>query len=85
MWQPGPYIRSCELSSVIEGAHSNVARKTKGWLEHEIRHAAETREAQLQFRRRAVTRVLGKKFCQFRQYFDLAWSGRSSSVGPIGP
>src|SRR6516165_4163025 len=41
----GAYIRSCELSSVVERAHSNVARKTKGWLEHEIHHAAETREA----------------------------------------
>jgi hypothetical protein len=29
----------------VEGAHSNLARKPKGWLEHEIRHAAETREA----------------------------------------
>jgi len=45
MWQLGSYIRSCELSSVAERAHSNVARKTKGWLEHEIYHAAETREA----------------------------------------
>src|SRR5262249_8142686 len=45
MWQPGAYIRSCELSSVVERAHSNLARKTKGWLEHEIHHAAETREA----------------------------------------
>src|SRR6516162_5388137 len=45
VWQPGAYIRSCELSSVVERAHSNVARKTKGWLEHEIHHAAETREA----------------------------------------
>jgi hypothetical protein len=43
MWQPGPYIRSRELSSVVEGAHSNVAHKTKGWIEHEIRHATETR------------------------------------------
>ena len=41
----GAYIRSCELSGVVERAHSNVARKTKGWLEHEIHHAAETREA----------------------------------------
>ena len=39
------YIRSCELSGVVERAHSNVARKTKGWLEHEIHHVAETREA----------------------------------------
>jgi hypothetical protein len=45
MWQPGAYIRSCELRSVVEGVHSNLARKPKGWLEHEIRHAAETREA----------------------------------------
>jgi len=45
VWQPEAYIRSCELSSVAERAHSNVARKTKGWLEHEIYHAAETREA----------------------------------------
>ena len=45
MWQPGTYIRSCELSSVVERAHSNVARKTKGWVEHKIRHAVGTREA----------------------------------------
>jgi len=45
VWQPGAYLRSCELSSVVERVHSNVARKTKGWLEHEIHHAAETREA----------------------------------------
>src|SRR5215831_6674577 len=32
----GPYIRSSELCSVVEGAHGNVARKTKWWLEHEI-------------------------------------------------
>jgi hypothetical protein len=44
MWQPGPYIRSRELSSVVEGAHSHVARKTKRWLEYEIRHATEIRE-----------------------------------------
>jgi hypothetical protein len=41
MWQAGTYIRSCELSSVVERAHSDVARKTKGWLVHEIRHPAE--------------------------------------------
>src|SRR6516225_9791050 len=43
--QPGAYIRSGELRGVVEGAQSNVARKAKGRLEHEIRHAAETREA----------------------------------------
>ena len=41
----GAYIRSSELSSIVEGAHSNDARTAKGWLEHELRHAAETREA----------------------------------------
>ena len=45
MWQPGAYIRSCELSGVVERAHSNVARKTKEWVEHKIRHAVGTREA----------------------------------------
>jgi hypothetical protein len=45
MWQPGAYISSCELRSVVEGAQSNLARKPKGLFEHEIRHAAETREA----------------------------------------
>src|SRR5262252_4214032 len=41
MWQPGAYVRSCELSSVVERTHSNLARKTKGWVEHEFHHAAE--------------------------------------------
>jgi len=45
MRQPGAYIRSRELGSVVEGAHSHDARKAKGWLEHELRHAAESREA----------------------------------------
>src|SRR5215471_10908870 len=53
VWQPGAYIRSCELSGVVERAHSNVARKTKGWVEHKIRHAVGTREAYSQFRRHA--------------------------------
>ena len=44
IWQPGAYIRSRELGSVVEGAHSDYAHEAKGWLEHEIRHAAETRE-----------------------------------------
>jgi hypothetical protein len=42
IWQPRACIRSGELGSVVEGAHSNDARKANGWLEHEIRHAAET-------------------------------------------
>ncbi len=44
IWHPGAYIRSRELGSVVEGAHSDYAHEAKGWLEHEIRHAAETRE-----------------------------------------
>jgi hypothetical protein len=47
MWQPGSYIRPCELSSIVEGTYSNVARETKRWLEPEIRHAAETRKTSL--------------------------------------
>jgi len=33
MRQPGAYIRSRELGSVVEGAHSSDARKAKGWLD----------------------------------------------------
>jgi hypothetical protein len=57
MWQPRAYKRSCELSSVVERAHSNIACKTKGWVEHEIRHAPETREPYSQFRRRSLAGV----------------------------
>src|SRR5262249_39056295 len=53
MWQLGAYIRSCELSGIVERSHSNVARKPKGWVEHKIHHAVGTREAQSQFRRHA--------------------------------
>jgi hypothetical protein len=35
VWQPGAYIRSCELSSVGERAHSNVTR-----IGHVLRHGA---------------------------------------------
>jgi hypothetical protein len=27
VWQPGAYIRSCELSSIVERAHSNLASR----------------------------------------------------------
>jgi hypothetical protein len=37
------YVRANSAASP-RGAHSHVARQAKGWLEHEIRHAAETRE-----------------------------------------
>jgi len=38
--QSGADIRSRKLRSVVESAHSNIARKTKGWVKHEIRHTA---------------------------------------------
>ena len=41
----GPtYVRANSAASSSR-THSNVARKTKAWLEHETHHAAETREA----------------------------------------
>jgi hypothetical protein len=43
--QAGAYIRSCEVSGIVERAHGDLARKPKGWLEYEPGHAAETREA----------------------------------------
>src|SRR5262249_38952671 len=50
MRQPGAYIRSCELSGVVERAHSNVARKRRGGVEHKARHAGGPRGAYSQFR-----------------------------------
>ena len=38
--QPGAYIRSGKLRSVVESAHGNIARKTKGWVKRELRHTA---------------------------------------------
>jgi hypothetical protein len=38
IWQPGAYIRSRELGSVVEGAHSHVARQ--GWLLFSITSSA---------------------------------------------
>src|SRR5262249_23134606 len=66
----GAYIRSCELSGVVERAHSNVARKTKEWVEHKIRHAVGTRGIIAVPAARAVTRMLDTKPCQFRHYFE---------------
>jgi hypothetical protein len=63
MWA---YIRSREVSGIVERAHGNFARKPKRWVEHEIGHAAETREAPSQFHRSAgpcwntTSRVSGK-------------------------
>src|SRR6516165_3458988 len=82
MWQPGAYIRSCELSGVVERAHSNVARKTKGWLEHELGHAAETREASSQFQPRAVTRLFPKTCCNATSWLWAEVSGRERVSSP---
>ena len=49
MRQAGAYIGSCEVSGILERAHGNLARKPKRWIEHELGHAAETREASSQF------------------------------------
>jgi hypothetical protein len=62
MWQPGPYIRSSELCSVVEGAHGNVARKTKWWIKHKMRHIALTRDGQSLFRRARSPNVCAKTF-----------------------
>jgi hypothetical protein len=80
-WQSGAYIRSCELSSVVECAHRNIARKTKGWLEHEIGHAAETRPARSQFRRCMQSPECCQKRRQFRHYFEATSSAGGRSVG----
>jgi hypothetical protein len=45
MRQAGAYIRSCEISGIVERAHGDLARKPKRWLEYELGHAADTREA----------------------------------------
>src|SRR2546421_1759881 len=47
--QPRPYIRSREVRSVVESAHSNIARKTKGGIKHKIRHMALTGDGQSLF------------------------------------
>jgi hypothetical protein len=60
--QPRPYIRSCELRSVVESAHRNIARKTKGWIKHKIRHIALTRDGQSLFRRARSPNVCAKTF-----------------------
>jgi hypothetical protein len=57
-------IGSCEVSGIVEGAHANFARKPKRWLEHELGHAAETREASSQFQPREQSpRIFRKTFC----------------------
>src|SRR3989442_15956658 len=60
--QPRPYIRSRELRSVVESAHSNIARKTKGWIKHKIRHMALTGDGQSLFRRARSPNVCAKTF-----------------------
>src|SRR5262245_2695547 len=60
--QPRPYIRSCELRSVVESAHRNIARKTKGWIKHKMRHMALTGDGQSLFRRARSPNVCAKTF-----------------------
>jgi hypothetical protein len=62
--QAGAYIRSCEVSGIVERAHGDLARKPKGWLEYEPGHVAETPEASSRFRPPAVTRMFRKPFCE---------------------
>ena len=52
--QAGAHIRSREVSGIVEGAHGNLPRKPKRWLEHELGHAAETREGSSRFQPRAA-------------------------------
>src|SRR5262249_42476260 len=52
MRQARANIGSCEVSGIVEGAHGNFARKPKRWPEHELGHAAETREESSQFQPR---------------------------------
>src|SRR5262245_30744051 len=84
MWQPGAYIRSCELSGVVERAHSNVARKTKGWVEHKIRHAVGNSRGIIAVpAARAVTRMLDTKLCRFPHYFEAtSWRWREDQSAP---
>jgi hypothetical protein len=60
MWQPGAYIRSCELSSVVERTHGNLARKTKGWVEHEFHHAVENSRGIIAVPAARTPRMLGR-------------------------
>ena len=76
------YIRSCEVSGIVERAHGNVAGKPKRWLEHELGHAAETREASSQFQPRAVTRLFPKTCCNATSWLWAEVSGRERVSSP---
>src|SRR5262249_3630737 len=84
MWQPGAYIRSCELSGGVERAHSNVAGKPKGWVEHKIRHAVGNSRGIIAVPAAgAVTRMLETRLCQFRHYFEAtSWRWREDQSAP---
>jgi len=60
--QPRPYIRSRELRSVVESAHSKIARKTEGRIKHKMRHMALTGDGQSLFRRARSPNVCAKTF-----------------------
>jgi hypothetical protein len=80
--QARAYIRSCEVSGIVERAHGNVAGKPKRWLEHELGHAAETREASSQFQPRAVTRLFPKTCCNATSWLWAEVSGRERVSSP---
>jgi hypothetical protein len=79
--QPRPYIRSRELRSVVESAHSNIARKTKGWIKHKIRHMALTRDGQSLLWRARSPNVCAKTLFKARPFQgQLRMSVRADEV-----
>jgi hypothetical protein len=74
--QPRPYIGSRELRSVVESAHSNIARKPKGWIKHKIRHMALTGEGQSLFRRARSPNVCAKTTFLSPGLFRVNWTCR---------
>jgi hypothetical protein len=73
--QPRLYIRSRELRSVVESAHSNIARKTKGWIKHKIRHMALTGDGQSLLWRARSPNVCAKTFLR-PGLFRVNWACR---------
>jgi hypothetical protein len=69
--QPRPYIRSCVLRSVGESTYRNIARKTKGWIKHKIRHIALTRDGKSLFRNPQPANALSRR------------SGRAAATEPV--
>src|SRR5207302_3154201 len=80
--QAGAHIRSRKVSGIVEGAHGNLPRKPKRWLEHELGHAAETREGSSRFQPRAVTRLFPKTCCNATSWLWAEVSGRERVSSP---